>query len=210
MPVKAAFGWTRPICRVMFKFPWMKTSPRISDVSGWFFFLPIWFHIEVFWRYLGEQLSFPTLKLSSSLGLGKLDCKSWSLVNDSWGVGQWGAVVPKRCLRWEERIWVNSGCQGVKEALGGQLFLEKEETDGKGKASPLANVYFSSHFEMDAYSWLARRALGQNTAFNQDIASCRLPLQIPFQHSSLPPIWFSFLPYLHSCFQREGTDKKLP
>lgn len=43
---------------------------------------------------------------------------------------------------------------------------------------------------MDAYSWLAQRALGQNTAFNQDIASCRLPLQIPFQHSSLPPIWF--------------------
>lgn len=37
---------------------------------------------------------------------------------------------------------MNSGCQGVKEALGGQLFLEKEGTEGKGKGSPLAKVYF--------------------------------------------------------------------
>lgn len=37
---------------------------------------------------------------------------------------------------------MNSGCQGVKEALGGQLFLEKKETEGKSKASLLAKVYF--------------------------------------------------------------------
>lgn len=37
---------------------------------------------------------------------------------------------------------MTSGCQGVKEALGGQLFLEKKGTEGKGKRSPLAKVYF--------------------------------------------------------------------
>lgn len=44
------------------------------------------------------------------------------------GVEEW--------LEWTVWIW------GMKEALGGLLFLEEKETEGEGKASPAAKVYF--------------------------------------------------------------------
>lgn len=103
----------------------------------------------------------------------------------------------------------------MKEALGRQLFLEKKETE-EGKASPAARFILKPFLNRSIFI-AGRQSVEavQEKGRAQNGVGLGLPTvgfhSKSFSNTALvPPSCFRpLLPYLHSCLQREGLEKKL-